>query len=191
MVARRGEWYIEQGHIDLTTCPYSRWNGNENHCRWCDKKLPRGWRTYWCCIDCEKGFYMQHEFSSTRVIVRDASRGGCECPDSAFERSSKDPDTGETLHAADYAAHTVCTDCNRCAEAMGRPLEVNHIIPRIGNKDPYSCLHHTDNLEVLCHFHHRMATEAQLEMYPQMRQKPKKESTVKSSYKVRASRVAR
>ena len=186
MTARSGDWYIEQGRIDLTTCPYSKWAGREGFCKWCDKKLPRNWRTVWCGKDCEKGFNLQHEFASTRVIVRDASRGECQCKPAVFEKRLLDAETGILVSGEPMVAHTVCQECQKCAEQLGNPLEVNHIIPRIGNKDPYSCLHHTDNLEVLCHFHHRRATEEQMIQYPEMRSQEPKQKPVKSSYKVRA-----
>ena len=49
--------------------------------------------------------------------------------------------------------------CVRCAAVGG--LEVNHILPRVGNEDTLSCLHHLDNLETLCHLHHVEVTNDQ------------------------------
>lgn len=186
MSARPGQWYVDQGHIDLSNCPYSRWGGREGFCRWCDKKLPRNWRTVWCSRDCEKGFDLQHEFASTRVIVRDAARSECRCKPESFERRLPDPETGILVTGEPMAQHPVCQECQKCADELGKPLEVNHIVPRIGNTDPYSCLHHVDNLEVLCRWHHNRATEEQMLQYPQMRTPEPKPRPVKSSYKVRA-----
>jgi hypothetical protein len=40
-------------------------------------------------------------------------------------------------------------------------LEVNHITPRNGGGYQLGCHHHQDNLEVLCHDHHREVTAEQ------------------------------
>lgn len=52
--------------------------------------------------------------------------------------------------------------CIPCRKSAGRgPLEVNHIIPRDGNKDDNSCFHHLENLETLCHACHVDVTAEQ------------------------------
>ena len=54
---------------------------------------------------------------------------------------------------------TWCYKCRRTTSSG--PLEVNHIIPRNGNKEDNSCFHHLDNLETLCHACHVKVTRVQ------------------------------
>jgi predicted HNH restriction endonuclease len=40
-------------------------------------------------------------------------------------------------------------------------LEVNHIVPVVGDRSSYSCNHHQDNLQVVCVDCHRLITNQQ------------------------------
>ena len=51
--------------------------------------------------------------------------------------------------------------CRDCHLSVGGPLEVDHIIPRDGDKDDNSCLHHLENLRTLCHTCHVDVTAEQ------------------------------
>ena len=52
----------------------------------------------------------------------------------------------------------ICACCGRGHFGEG---EVNHIAPVNGDRDFFSCANHQDNLEVLCHRCHVMATREQ------------------------------
>ena len=53
--------------------------------------------------------------------------------------------------------------CSRVDCTVGREggLEVNHIVPRLGEGYGVGCWHHQDNLELLCHAHHVEVTAIQ------------------------------
>lgn len=55
-------------------------------------------------------------------------------------------------------------DKYRCIKCGSKDrLEVNHIIPCLGNHSKQGCWHHLSNLELLCHECHSIATKIQKE----------------------------
>lgn len=54
--------------------------------------------------------------------------------------------------------------CRHCGTGRENPtanLEVNHVVPRLGQGYGWGCWHHLDNLESLCRACHRKVTNAQ------------------------------
>lgn len=76
------------------------------------------------------------------------------CVKCGYQEQYRCPECGGSLYGGRW--------CRGCRREPGRgPLEVNHIIPRNGNKDDNSCFHHLDNLETLCHDCHVKETRVQ------------------------------
>lgn len=67
-------------------------------------------------------------------------------------------------HVWKFARQTALGRFPACVSCGGRAsLEVNHVVPLDGQARSQSCAHHQDNLEVLCHDCHVVATRKQRE----------------------------
>lgn len=53
-----------------------------------------------------------------------------------------------------------CVQCGKHKNEVS--IEVNHIVPLVGKGYAPSCMHHQDNLEVLCHEDHLAVTKQQM-----------------------------
>jgi len=142
--------------VDPKLCPLSKWEGDESRCRWCNLVLgPR--RRVWHDGSCMKLFREQHRYTQARRWCLRAAKGTCLC---ARPKGSH--------------RHPVCAHCGLCEQVLieqGLRLECNHIIPRLGDKSSFSCLHHHDNLQMLCTPCHLIETNLQRLMYPEMRRR--------------------
>jgi 5-methylcytosine-specific restriction endonuclease McrA len=142
--------------VDPKLCTLSAWQGDEDRCRWCNELLgPR--RRVWHDGACMKIFREQHRYTQARRWCHRTSKGVCPCarPKGAHR-------------------HSVCAHCGLCEPVLierGLALECNHIIPRLGDKSSFSCLHHHENLEMLCSDCHKAETNLQKLLYPEMRKR--------------------
>lgn len=101
-------------------------------CRQCGK--PIGFFRAYCSRDCQKVFEANHFWNTASHEALMRARP---------ERK---------LHVPPI--------CKRCGKECGwlntlgygrREAEVNHIVPLNGQRSHFSCAHHQENLEVLCH----------------------------------------
>lgn len=116
--------------VSPMNCSLSVWSGVLRKCRVCDIKLPSG-KSKYCDYDCEEYWKSQHRYKLARAIAITLSHLYCGCK----------------------TTHPVCQMCMRCQpefEILGRSLTVDHISPRRGRTASFSCMHHIDNLQVLC-----------------------------------------
>jgi len=142
--------------VDPEQCTLSLWDGDPERCRWCNVILgPK--RRVWHDGSCMNIFREQHRYTQARRLCVRKSKGWCPC------------DRPKGSHR-----HPVCAHCGLCEPVLllsGLRLECNHIIPRLGNKSSFSCLHHSDNLQMLCTPCHQAETNLQAIMYPEMRKR--------------------
>lgn len=142
--------------VDPIACSLSAWAGDLDRCRWCNETLgPR--RRVWHDGSCMKMFREQHRYTQARRWCLRKAKGKCLC-----------------LRPKGSHRHAVCAHCGTCETVLleqGLKLECNHIKPRLGDKSSFSCLHHHDNLEMLCSPCHLAETNLQRLLYPEMSRK--------------------
>lgn len=130
-------------YADMSKCELSRWSGDERACRWCNKQL-QGRQRAWCSKAHMRAFRLNHYYTKARAeCVRRYSKP-CGC--------------------VGVRKHVVCARCGRCSGKIavyGYKMECNHISPRNGDKSSISCLHHQDNLEMLCWECHQVCSAEQ------------------------------
>lgn len=139
--------------VDPQQCVLSLWQGDESRCRWCNEPLgPR--RRVWHDGSCMKIFREHHRYTQARRWCLRTSKGTCSC-----------------VRPKGSHRHAVCAHCGTCEAVLveqGLRLECNHKVPRLGDKSSFSCLHHHDNLEMLCNPCHLAETNLQRILYPEM-----------------------
>lgn len=123
---------------------YADCNDHTRGCRNCGRP-PTGRFTYYCGTECRDVFESNHFWSNAR---RPARR-------TAIERAALCPLDGPNPRLAQMVM--ICA----CCEILTYRYEVNHIAPVNGDRGFFSCANHQDNLEVLCHQCHVMATREQ------------------------------
>lgn len=114
-------------------------------CRGCGGGLaPR--RQYYCASnECRDGFEENHFWGTARLAAIGRA--------TVYRLALSEDYRGRLYH------RPVGTVCARC-EQFCVP-EVNHIVPVNGDRRQFSCAHHLDNLEVLCHGCHVEETNRQ------------------------------
>ncbi len=123
-------------------------------CRNCGRP-PTGRFTYYCGAACRDVFEADHFWSTARWTAIDQASIFRIIPAGARAKKAHLPD--ETI-AWQQRRGSVCACCGRMGFGEG---EVNHIAPVNGERGFFSCANHQDNLEVLCHPCHVMATREQ------------------------------
>lgn len=147
----------------------------DGHCDWCGLRLS-GKRRRWCSDGCMKEFRRQHDWDTARdaALVRDGYKcQRCEVLTvGAFEedwallpsapqrpRWEQYDDEGAFQKAIEewsprWKVFTI---------RVVKPLmpEVNHKTPLVGQGYAWGCVHHSDNLETLCHRCHVQVTKWQ------------------------------
>lgn len=121
-------------------CP----DGFQTGCRQCGVELPR--HLAYCSETCMKEFDANHFWRAARPAAIKASQPfgpALEC----------------TWGHYGYRAWRGSTFCAKCGREHAD--EVHHKMPMNGQRDTFSCLHHQENLEVLCHACHVAATREQ------------------------------
>lgn len=121
-------------------CPAMLWLSGRRGCDGCGKPLSK--RAHrWCVGNCADLYWQNHRYTLARqaCLARSVAR---------FKRLS--------------ARRLVPTHwrCAKCGAHTKHP-EVNHIQPALGRHSAESCIHHQENLEVLCHDCHVGETRRQ------------------------------
>lgn len=122
-------------------CGLSAWVGDVGCCRWCNRVLC-GRQRRWCCSECAVEGQVAHWFGAARA--RRLVEVGFVCERCGF-----------------VGGGGVVRFRRGVPFVVGGGLEVNHRVPCLGLHDRWSCLHHQDNLEVLCPGCHREVTRSQ------------------------------
>ncbi len=129
--------------VNPLNCSLSSWDGNENNCRYCNSELEVNKRR-WCSGECLNTWRLHHRYFLSRQRAIKLARRKCSC-----------------LRASNEPRHIHCADCGLCESIIilkGNIITCDHIIPRNGNKSKFSCLHHVDNLQILCSSCHQKKT---------------------------------
>lgn len=136
--------------VNVLYCELTPWRGDNEKCRWCN--APRRNRSY-CGKECMTAYLNNHYYWRGRVVVSEASRGPCNCPDPITPQLGYfDGNHVKYLkHAKPHRLCAACGDCEEVIYARGDRLTCNHIEPRNGIKMSHAdCIHHMNNLEMLC-----------------------------------------
>lgn len=125
-------------------------------CRNCGEP-PTGRFTYYCGAACRDVFEGDHFWNTARWSAIDQASIFKPLPAGkrALPNTARLPD--DTI-AWRQRQGSICACCGRGRFGEG---EVNHIAPVNGDRGFFSCANHQDNLEVLCHQCHVMATREQ------------------------------
>jgi 5-methylcytosine-specific restriction endonuclease McrA len=116
-------------------CSLSSWTGLEGYCRWCDAELEVKQKR-WCSGTCLQAWRLQHRYFLSRQFVMKLAKGKCSC-----------------RRADSEERHVICAGCGACESVVrlrGGQMTCDHVIPRLGNKAKFGCLHHASNLQILC-----------------------------------------
>lgn len=117
--------------VNPLNCPLSSWEGDSCRCRVCNCLLPEN-RSRYCSGECLTYWRTEHRYYLSRQMAISRATEDCSC--------LKGP-------------HPVCASCGLCEgifSILGRVLTVDHLVPRMGETARFGCLHHTQNLQVLC-----------------------------------------
>lgn len=111
----------------ILECSLARWGGDPKRCRWCDAEF-KGRRFRWCSDACADTANREHHFNAGSHYAK-RMRPAC-------ERCGAKPGT---VRLADG------TWSRRI------DLEAHHVEHALGRHRECSCIHHSSNLEVVCH----------------------------------------
>lgn len=120
-------------------CVLSSWSGIDDECRWCSAKLAPEQKR-WCSGSCLETWRLHHRYFLARQLAVKKSRRKCNC-----------------IRQEGDLRHSHCARCEACEAVVhlrGGIMTCDHILPRRGNKSRFSCLHHQENLQMLCSFCH-------------------------------------
>lgn len=140
--------------VNILRCSLSPWRGDGELCRWCNTNAPRGGRNF-CSRACAGEYYDNHVYGRGKQIVYEMAKGPCDCPDAMSPQGAYiDLSDMRVKYLRFKKPHVICNGCGECEEqivARGDKLSINHIDPRNGIPGiEINCIHHMDNLEVLC-----------------------------------------
>lgn len=130
--------------VNPLKCVLSSWSGNDDECRWCSSVLELNQKR-WCSGECLNTWRLHHRYFFARQLAIRKSRRKCDC-----------------IRADGEVRHSTCAHCGSCEAVVhlrGGIITCDHIIPRRGNKSRFSCMHHPDNLQILCSFCHQKKSE--------------------------------
>lgn len=63
----------------MLTCALSRWTGDQQACRWCDRRLMFN-RWVWCSTSCMNEYRENHVWDHARPAARARDKGCVDCP---------------------------------------------------------------------------------------------------------------
>ena len=132
-------------------CDAIAWAARHGGCDGCGTPLV-GRQQRWCANGCDQLYWQNHRWNQARACALSRARVY------GWRRRWVGPlnsDGGVRL-AWTHLGHR----CAHCGTTTTAP-EVNHISPALGRHGQESCIHHQDNLEVLCHDCHLDVTRAQ------------------------------
>lgn len=121
------------------TCEVMLWWSIPGRCDGCGKPLV-GRQQRWCGDGCDDIYWENHRWTRAREAAkaRNVAR-----------------------YEGRFPSHWRCCRCG----CHTRYPEVNHLRQALGAHDQESCLHHQENLEVLCHDCHLVETARQRSRY--------------------------
>lgn len=134
---------MDKTDVLARVCTLSKWTGEPERCRRCNRQLTGRSRKY-CTKRCVRLWAQNHWYRKARVACRQRFRVKCGCPN--------------------VRSHIACAKCGTCEgqlKEMALWLECNHIKPKNGDDAVYSCVHHQENLEMLCLPCHKGVTKQQ------------------------------
>lgn len=151
--------------MNLLACTASLWRGDGELCRWCNAEPAR--QRGFCSRECRSEMLANHVYNRAKAAVREASRGPCR--HSSIKTTAQgayfDPLSSRVVLMRYPTPHARCRHCDRCEEELvsrGLELTCNHIRPRFGiSTADNHCIHHQDNLEMLCSPEHGRLTMIQ------------------------------
>lgn len=134
---------MDKTDVLAQSCSLSKWKGKIDKCRRCDRQLTGRSKKY-CTKRCARIWAQNHFYRKARVESRRRARSTCSCPN--------------------VRSHIKCSICGICegkALKLGHKMECDHITPRNGDQSSYLCLHHQDNLRMLCWLCHQGVSRQQ------------------------------
>jgi hypothetical protein len=147
-------------HLQAGACARSAWRGDATRCRWCDAEAAPGF--VWCGNRCEDAYRANHWWDHARRTALNRDRSRC-------VRCGLGPDalglakrfTRAWLGLSAVQATALWATDEWRALTLACEVEVNHIVPRVGEGYWSGCHHHLDLLETLCHHCHVAVTADQ------------------------------
>lgn len=136
---------------------YADCRSHRKGCRNCGSP-PTGRKIYYCSDECRETFEFNHFWGTARRRAIERAKVY------SLERSSREylEWTGPSARwVRGLVGRELGILCARCEHLGGFSPEVNHIVPVNGNRPPFGCCHHMDNLEVVCHPCHLVITAEQ------------------------------
>ena len=82
------------------------------------------------------------------------------CSQNCYDRDFEQHHWGSARKLALIRDGWKCVQCGQ--PGPNHRVEVNHIVPRVGQGYLVGCWNHVDGLETLCHTHHAEVTKAQI-----------------------------
>ena len=135
--------------MNFTDCPEMNQNPQPGYCGRCGAALS-GRRTKWCSDECSDWFWRNHRFTNARFeALATASVYRLATADATWCRYCP---SGPHGHLAGH----VCALC----EAL-KGAEVDQVERARGRHGELSCIHHQENLRVLCRDCHKAVTAQQ------------------------------
>lgn len=131
-------------------------------CFRCGKALPPR-RRIWCSTACMDWWHSNHRYTVARRLA--LARSEVFAIPRCREIHGRSTKSRLHRHSLGYA----CAHCgglfparqSRARKEQGPAVQVNHIIQALGLHGSLDCVHHQENLEVLCEPCHRLVTNAQ------------------------------
>jgi len=144
--------------VNVLHCTLSAWRGDGELCRWCNVNPPRGGERF-CSLLCVADYADNHVYVRGRQKVFQASQGPCDCVSMSPQGAYLDENL-RIQYLISPLPHMICAACGECEEQVARRgdrLTCNHITPRNGiPMSERDCIHHVDNLEVMCWHDHSL-----------------------------------
>lgn len=141
-------------------CPQMNQSGKG--CLRCGIAIPPG-RRKWCSPECMNWWHGNHRYLVARGLALQRAEVF------AFPRCRDDHGRYKTRRLHQHSLGYACSRCGGIYPARqsrarrgGVPcVQVNHIVPAMGLHAAIDCVHHQDNLEVLCVPCHQAVTLSQ------------------------------
>lgn len=165
-----GRLYIDPIGV-IRDCPLSAWKGEDGRCRWCDEELT-GRKTAWCSQACSDQADEQHSWTRVRIAAIRRDHATClRCGNRGWSATDQRWLTHIATMPKSHLDRYARAGLDREREYYLRlrrtaiKLEVNHVRPmRVSgsNRPWFSCSHHLEGLETLCHYCHVIETRLQI-----------------------------
>ena len=160
---------VPKDDTHLIDCPMTPWTGDTTTCRWCDSPLSPD-QPFWCSQTCGRQWRINHRWRSGREVVIKRDEGRCtRCgyhSDDAFQEAkdffhlmsltipARIPPFSLHARIRKVATTWFMEDpwrlCLPIVRKGIRRMEVHHIDPALGRYREDHCIHHLDDLTLLC-----------------------------------------